>query len=101
MTEDATADLARVLTGISGALLHLCPSWGPGNVPGIGDNPPPGHGGDISADRPRSAGHCKQEDTHCRVLQSPQYCCLTPQSPADCLTRLQQCRPPESRHCRP
>ena len=98
MTEDAPADL---LTDIWGALLRVRPAWGPGNVPGTGDSQPPGHGGGISADRPHSAGHCRLEDTHCRVLQSRQYCCQTPLSPADCLTRLQQCRPPESRHCRP
>ena len=102
MTEgDATADLANVLTDILGALLRVHPAWGPGNVPGTGDNQPPGHGGDISADRPHSAGHCRPGDTHCRPLQSRQCCSLTLQPPANCLTRLQRCRPPGSRHCRP
>ena len=92
--EDATADLGHVLTDISDALLS-----GPPACTGQDTRDTPDHDGDISADTPRSVGHCRPGDRHCMF---PQYCSLTPLSPADCPpSHLQQCRPPVSRHHHP
>ena len=83
-----------VLTDISDVLLSVAWPELAGTGQDNDDTRPPGHDGDISADTPRSEGHCRPGDRHCRLQTLP----LTP---ADCLTPRQRCRPPGSRHCHP